>query len=160
MKISYKSIIKGLLSYTPLKGIIIKKGTGGSDSARYCYSVWLRHLILLYQNGMKEHPKIVVELGPGDSLGVGIASLLTGAERYYAFDAIQHSNLENNIPILEELVKLFQNRKDIPDENEFPELKPKLNSYKFPEFLKPSNVLSVEKIDRIIKNLISKRVIL
>ena len=49
-----------LISYIPLKFV----GTGGSDNARYCYSVWLRHLISLKSNSDKfEIPKVVAELG-------------------------------------------------------------------------------------------------
>jgi len=152
MKISIKSIIKGLLSYTPLKRIVIRKGTGGTDSARYCYSVWLRHLVLLYENGMKEHPKIIAELGPGDSLGIGLAALITGAKKYYALDVIKHTDLKSNLKILEELVELFNKKADIPDEREFPELKPKLSNYKFPESL-VNKLADKTKLDLIRKNL-------
>lgn len=143
MNTALKSIIKGLLSYTPVKPLLIRKGTGGTDSARYCYSVWLRHLVLLYQNGMKEHPKIIAELGPGDSLGIGMAAILTGAEKYFAFDVIKHSNLKQNISILEELINLFLNQTDIPDESEFPDVKPKISNYSFPkEILPDKNFIS------------------
>jgi len=148
MNISIKSILKGLLSYTPLKALIISKGTGGTDSARYCYSVWLRHLAMLHNNGMQQHPRVIAEIGPGDSLGVGLASLITGAEKYYAFDLVKHSDLISNVKILEELIILFNSKKNIPDESEFPEIKPKLNSYKFPDFL--SNVdINYFRIDNI-----------
>jgi hypothetical protein len=153
MNISIQAIVKGLLSYTPLKPFFVRKGTGGTNSARYCYSVWLRHLVLLYENGMKSHPKIVAELGPGDSLGVGLAALLTGAEKYYAFDVINHTGLEKNIDILEKLISLFKEKTPIPDENEFPKIKPKINSYLFPEYLFNHKYLDSSKIDNIKNNL-------
>lgn len=153
MNISIKSIIKGLLSYTPLKPILVRKGTGGTDSARYCYSVWLRHLIHLNENGMKFHPKIVAELGPGDSLGIGLAALLTGAEKYYAFDVVNHTELDKNISIFEQLVNLFIEKAPIPDENEFPEIQPKINSYSFPEYLFVCDYLESSKIENIKNNL-------
>src|SRR5688500_16786253 len=39
-------------------------------------------------------PSAIAELGPGESLGVGIAWLLSGASRFYAFDVVAHSNPE------------------------------------------------------------------
>jgi len=147
MNVSVKSIIKGLLSYTPFYKIVVRKGTGGTNSARYCYSVWLRHLILLFENGMVAHPKVIAELGPGDSLGIGFAALLTGAQEYYAFDVVKHTDLKNNIRILAEIAELIKNKTPIPDENEFPELKPKLNSYSF-----PSNIIhNSSKIEEKVK---------
>jgi hypothetical protein len=77
-------------------------GTGGeSKSASYCYSVWQRHLTMARQNGLQEVPHTVVELGPGDSLGVGLAALLSGAKHYYAFDTIKHTDLQYTFRILE-----------------------------------------------------------
>ena len=149
MNMPIKPIIKGILSYTPVKSLIMRKGTGGTNSARYCYSVWLRHLVLLYQNGMKMHPKIVAELGPGDSIGIGLAALITGAEKYYAFDVIKHTDLKDNIIILDELIDLFNNRASIPREDEFPELKPSLDSYSFPEHLFNDFYLDKTKIKKI-----------
>ncbi len=108
-------------------------GTGGSISARYCYSVWLRHLVLAGESGQNDNPRVVAELGPGDSLGVGIAALLTGAERYLAFDVVAHANVARNLIVLDELVELFRARSAIPDGNEFPEVSPHLKDYRFPE---------------------------
>jgi len=112
-------------------------GTGGAiNSARSCYSVWLRHLVMSYKIGFLTHPPdVVAELGPGESFGVGLAALLSGANKYYALDIIKHSNINQNIKIFDELVDLFMNKEDIPDETEFPELRPKLDTYKFPEYL-------------------------
>ena len=76
-------------------------GTGGTNSDRYCYSVWLRHLILLNKNGLTKCPQSVAEIGPGDSIGMGIAALISGADEYYAFDIIPHANIEMNLKIFE-----------------------------------------------------------
>jgi hypothetical protein len=78
----------------------------------------------------------VAELGPGDSLGVGLAALLSGAENYIALDAVRYTDSARNLQILEDLIALFRNRAPIPDQGEFPLVQPPLSSYAFPaEFL-------------------------
>jgi len=124
----------GMISYTPLWKIRYR-GTGGTNSARYCYSVWLRHLSMAFQNGINTVPKVIAEIGPGDSLGVGLASLLSGAEKYYALDVVGHTNPDSNLNIFEELVDLFRQRQDIPDDKEFSRVKPLLGSYQFPNHI-------------------------
>jgi SAM-dependent methyltransferase len=124
--------------------------TGGTNSARYCYSVWLRHLVLAQKACLWNWPKVVAELGPGDSLGIGLAALLSGAQKYYAFDVVEYADSAINLDILDELVELFTKRDSIPDQNEFPLLEPQLKSYEF-----PSDILTEE---RIRQNLASDRI--
>lgn len=101
-------------------------------SARYCYSVWLRHLVAARENGLEPKPRVVVELGPGDSLGAGIAALLGGAERYVVVDWVRYTSLARNLDVFEELLELFENRAPIPGDDEFPGVRPKLGRYAFP----------------------------
>lgn len=155
MKITIKPFIKGLLSYTPLKSKVVKVGTGGTNSSRYCYSVWLRHLVLLYQSGMKSHPKIIAEIGPGDSLGVGIAALISGADKYYALDVVRHTDITKNLKIFDEIVELYKIKSPIPDESEFPEIQPRISSYSFPEYLLNKNYLDNSKLEKIRNNLLT-----
>jgi SAM-dependent methyltransferase len=128
------TFIPGVAALPPVKRILQRRvtGTGGTDSARYCYSVWLRHLVLAAESGKNTGPKSVAELGPGDSIGVGLAALLSGAERYFALDVVAHANPERNLKIFDELVALFHARADIPDNEELPDVSPKLNGYRFP----------------------------
>ena len=49
-----------------------KTGSGGAYSAKYCYSVYLRHMVMVKKSNLNTSPKVVAELGPGDSLGVGL----------------------------------------------------------------------------------------
>jgi hypothetical protein len=87
---------------------------------------------MAYENGLPVQPKIVAEIGPGDSLGIGLAALISGTEKYYAFDIFEYANYERNVRIFDELVKLFRKKENIPNEAEFPDLKPYLKSYDFP----------------------------
>lgn len=125
-------VIYGLSTYIPGIYSYFSKKTGGTDSARYCYSVWLRHLVMANNNGLNSNPKIVAELGPGDSLGIGLAALISGGEKYFALDLVEHANVERNLKIFDELVTLFRSRVAIPGEGEFPRVKPCLNVYDFP----------------------------
>jgi hypothetical protein len=87
---------------------------------------------MLHWHGLPTAFATVVELGPGDSLGVGLAALLSGAERYIALDAVRYADSGRNIRILDELAVLFRDRTAIPDQEEFPLLQPPLPSYAFP----------------------------
>lgn len=124
----------GMASYIPgLKYIQEKRGrTGGTDSARYCYSVWLRHLVMAHKNRLPTNPKIVAELGPGDSIGIGLAALVAGADQYFAFDVVAFAVAQKNLQVFDDLVLLFQKREPIPGDDEFPLVHPKLDSYQFP----------------------------
>jgi SAM-dependent methyltransferase len=90
---------------------------------------------MAHENELPTKLGIVAELGPGDSLGIGLAALLSNTEKYYAFDVVEHASNQRNIDIFLELVKLFQERENIPEETEFPEVKPYLKSYEFPRAL-------------------------
>jgi hypothetical protein len=139
MKLS--ALLKGAASYVPGVAKNFIKGTGGTVSARYCYSIWLRHLVMADQYRLTTRPSTVAELGPGDSIGTGLAALLSGSERYYALDVVRYADDRRNMEMFEALVELFNNREDIPGEDEFPNVKPFLQSYKF-----PSHILTEERL--------------
>jgi len=138
------TLLPGSTLLPPVRRVLQRRsfGTGGTESARYCYSVWLRHLVLAEKSGLNTNPRIVAELGPGDSLGVGIAALLCGAHRYNAFDVVPHASVQRNLSILEELIALFRDRADIPGPDEFPLLHPPLQSYRFPH-----RILTAQRLD-------------
>ncbi len=142
MKAKLKYLSTGLATFIPGLARFSGRGTGGTDSARYCYSVWLRHLVSASLQGLSTDPAVVAELGPGDSLGMGLAALLTGATKYYAFDVVAHANPEMNLRVLDELVQLFKERQDIPGDDEFPIVKPYLDSYIF-----PADILLTDRLD-------------
>lgn len=139
-----KPFILGVATYIPgLRELVLKyRGKqGATHSARYCYSVWLRHLSMAYSSSFSTKLDVVAELGPGPSLGTGLAALLSGASRYYGLDIVPHANVEGNLAVLDELVDLFKRREQIPGEDEFPALKPLLESYEFPSHILPENYL-------------------
>ena len=130
MLLSTRLLAGGIKSYLPIRKTYT--GTGGSNSARYCYSAWLRHLVTIAGAVPELRPRVVAELGPGDSIGLGLAALLSGADRYVALDVLAHTNVGVNLPILDELVALFRDRADIPADDEFPELYPRIDAQRFP----------------------------
>jgi SAM-dependent methyltransferase len=142
-----KQVIKGIATFIPgAYDTFSPKRTGGTESARYSYSVWLRHLVMAQKNGLSEDPKIVAELGPGDSIGIGLAALISGAEKYYAFDIVEYASVSKTVVIFDELVELFKNKAAIPGEKEFPNVGPKLSSYAF-----PNNILTDDRLYSILE---------
>ena len=138
-------LAKGLLSFVPGTRGLFSRHSGGSCSARYCYSVWLRHLCKASELGLLAGgvPRIVAEIGPGDSLGMGVAALMSGCEAYRAFDVVRSSNAFENVRIFDELAELFQMQANIPDDIEFPNVSPRLSSYIFPSEILPKARLQV-----------------
>ena len=133
-----RRLITGLATFLPGSHLLHTRKTRGfnSSSAKYCYSVWLRHLILAYQNqALNSHPKVVAELGPGGSIGIGLAALLTGADQYKACDVVEYADPDRNLAIFDELVALFRARADIPTSDEIGKVKPYLRTTDFPSLL-------------------------
>lgn len=132
-------------------------GTGGTNSARYCYSVWLRHLSLAAQSGLNPNPSVIAELGPGDSIGIGLAALLSGASRYLALDVVAHASAERNLVVFDELISLFRARAKIPDNTELPDVNPTLDCYDFPRTIltdeRMEHALRPERLTRIRESL-------
>jgi hypothetical protein len=148
-----KPIIKGALTFLPGINQLLAKGTGGTSSARYCYSIWLRHLVMAQKNGLNPYPKVVAELGPGDSIGIGLAALISGCEQYFAFDVVEHANIKRNLAIFEDRVTLFQNKAPIPGDDEWPKVTPRLADYRFPSHIldhhRLANALAPSRIAKI-----------
>ena len=139
-----KPLLCGLLTYAPFRR---EHRGGGTASARYCYAVWMRHLVMLAKNGLSTRPRVVAELGPGDSLGLGLCALLSGADEYYAFDVGTRAPTGKNRELLAELTGLFRARAGIPDEIEFPAIMPRLDAYSFPRHILPDEALDTNRGD-------------
>jgi hypothetical protein len=99
-------IAKGLASRIP--GISRSLKGGNAPSASYGYDVWMKHLWHLWKNGLRKVPETIVELGPGQSLGVGLGALLSGANTYYGLDSACICDLSASANLLDEMVLLFR----------------------------------------------------
>lgn len=141
-EVRLRALLKGVATYIPGLREYACRNSGGTTSARYCYAVWLRHLVKAAEAGLPVDARYVAELGPGDSLGVGLAALLSGADHYFALDAKPHAQTAMNLRVFEELTQLFADRAPIPDEREFPLTSPRLSSYAFPEHVLSSDRLA------------------
>ena len=128
-------LVKGLLTRVP--PLAAWRANRGEHAAppRYCYAVWLRHLVLLAEHGFRPAGARVAELGPGASLGVGLAALLGGAVSYTGLDVVAHAARQDLVAALEALAALLARGEPIPDEREFPLLRPRLDGYAFPDGL-------------------------
>jgi SAM-dependent methyltransferase len=142
----YLPVLKGLATFiVPSEGrlrrLIFPSATqGSSHSARYCYGVWLKHLCLLWEQGRTNNSGSVAEFGPGESLGSGIAALLTGASSYTAFDARPFASVDRNLAVLDTLVQLF--REQAPWHSQgWPNCAQFLDSRGFPSGVLPTSAL-------------------
>lgn len=119
-------VVKGLASYVPgLYTVRSRRRHQQIANARYCYDVWMRHMVLLAQWKGTPVPRTLAELGPGGSLGVGIAAILSGATTYYALDIVEYSDVDQNLALLDEIADLFRQRAPVnmgwlSDEHHFP----------------------------------------
>jgi len=141
MTLEWWPIIKGAATYIPCLYDAERGETGGSQSARYCYAVWMRHLLASATCGLSLPIRSVAELGPGDSLGIGIAALLSGAEKLQAFDVVRYASNDRNVTVLHELVQMFRARAPVPSSEEFPAVFPRVPHTVFPARLWSRGVL-------------------
>lgn len=130
-----ETIAKGIISYIP--GIMRYSDVTHSIGALYCYSTYLAHLNQAHEVGLNPFPKVIAEIGPGTSFGVGLSALLCGSEVYYAIDELPHAKLDVNLRVLDQLVDFLRSRKDPTEERGTRRI---LDS--FPQHILTSHVLS------------------
>jgi hypothetical protein len=147
-------VARGLLTYVPALNDLLpaSRSVGHTTSAQYCYGVWLKHLTLLHAHGMTAMPQTLAELGPGETLGVGMCALLCGSKHYVGLDAVPHSNSSLNARLLPELAELFRVRRPNPDKG-WPDVKTWLDARGFHSHILTDALLeqttSVERVDAI-----------
>jgi len=151
----YRIVVRGLRGVDPFFESSYMGTSVAAASSRYCYTVFMRHIVRLFENGMQSVPNRVAEFGPGGSIGLGLCAVLSGAKEYYALDVVEFADNARNLEVFDELVTLFREKTPIPDDREFPEVKPQLDNYAFPsqifsdEFIKEN--LSDDRIESIRK---------
>ena len=147
-------VARGLLTYVPTINELLPSATtgGATHSARYCYGVWMKHLTLLHAHGLPAVPQVMAELGPGDSLGVGLCALLSGSDQYVGLDVVAHSSSTSNQIILGDLIRLFRERAPNPDHG-WPQFGEYLDARQFPGHILTEEVLQrtlhADRIDAI-----------
>jgi SAM-dependent methyltransferase len=109
-------------------------------------------LVTLDRYGFKITQAVVGELGPGDSIGTGLAALLSGASRYVGLDVRPYSGKADLPHILADLAQMYLSRAPIPNDDEFPGVRPRLASYAFPEHLIDVHLLAA-KVETIMSAL-------
>ena len=116
-------IAKGILTHVPLllEWRARRARSLGTDSAEYCYRVWVRHLCSLSEHGFSVHGAHVGELGPGDSIGTGLAALLSGGGRYTGLDAIRYGAAIDLEKMLDEIADMLMSRQPTPRISRFPD---------------------------------------
>ena len=128
-------LTRGIASYFLPASIFTRPGSGGTCSSEYCYSVWMRHLHYLIDNKLFDSAdsiQRIAEIGPGDSVGIGIAALLSGSEKYYAFDVIEHASKHKNLQVAKEIGEYFLARAPVPNTDRQRRVGPRLQNYDFP----------------------------
>ncbi|HWW20938.1 MAG TPA: methyltransferase domain-containing protein [Steroidobacteraceae bacterium] len=141
-QVSLITLTKGIATFVPGVNKLATRRTSGTSSARYCYSVWMRHLAAARAVGAPWPVKAVAELGPGDSIGSGLSAILSGAQSYIGLDGFAFAAASSTLEIFEELVSLFKARAPIPNPDEFPDIWPRVDSYDFPHDLLTESLLS------------------
>jgi len=142
-------VLSGIATYVPgLYNAFFEACT--AEATRYCYAIWLRHLVFAHSQGFDTNPSVIAELGPGNSLGPGLAGLLCGANRLYCLDVVNNLDTKRNLSILDQLVELLKKQERIPDENEFPGMLPVLDCYDFPsQILTPKRLTANLRSERL-----------
>ena len=134
--------MKGILTYVPgLYRLLRQKKVGGSASAEYCYEVWIKHITLLHQSGLNGIPNSVAELGPGDTIGIGLCALLSGSEKYTGLDVYPFSSVQENLGCLDTLVELFKSKAPCPGPS-WPDYQEYLDERSFPSHILTPEILS------------------
>jgi SAM-dependent methyltransferase len=110
----FKQIFLGLISYIPLlhKNLAKIKSfkTGGTNNADYCISVFFKHAFLNNNDSLSMIDKDICEVGPGDSIGVGICALIFGAKSYTAFDSYKFMDNALNIDVFNKITQSLLQR--------------------------------------------------
>ena len=116
MKIRVKTLLGGLATFLlPPLAEVMGRRNYPRVGADYYYRVWLSHVCMADHFGCWEAPETVLEIGPGNSLGVGLAALLTGVRQYLAYDRNALLHPPTNPQLLTEIAQLYQRKADFAE---------------------------------------------
>ncbi len=111
MKIRIKPFLGGLTTlFVPSVADAMRCRNYPQVDAAYYYSVWMSHVCIANYFKSWDSPESVLEIGPGKSLGVGIAALLSGVQKYVAFDANPVLPPGTESHLVAELASYFQRK--------------------------------------------------
>ncbi len=136
-----KSIIKGAGSFVYPRWRMSAVGVEGAYSAAGSYGLFMRHALALAGIGRSFEDKLVLEYGPGATLGLGFAALICGAKRYYSYDLIDHTDADRNLAVFDELLQMFERRAALPSGGFHEKIFPILQSHEFPIEALPEDLL-------------------
>ncbi|MCK7590780.1 class I SAM-dependent methyltransferase [Subsaxibacter sp. CAU 1640] len=109
LKGKYRGNLRVFLNKSAFVRGLFYKGSYAASNSDYCYGIWMKHLKHLHLVN-KPFPKAVLEMGCGNSLGVGLAALISGADRFYGLERTQFWNHSTNLRVFDELVEMFKAR--------------------------------------------------
>jgi hypothetical protein len=146
-----KPFLKGAASVVVPPLLTVHKFNEMSAMNAFCYSIFLRHYSHVAPYFTSSIPRVVAELGPGGSLGVGLCALMFGARIYYALDFVNHTDPTGNLRVFNALVEMFRECRPVSrHEGTFPEPA----NWGFPDgFVMPNDA----KIEAILDDLVNKR---
>ena len=111
MRIRFKPLLGGLATkVAPSLAATFGQRNQPRVTADYYYTVWLRHVSMAALHDCWNAPASVLEIGPGRTLGAGLAALLSGTQKYLAFDASALLTPVEDAPLLQALATLFRQR--------------------------------------------------
>jgi hypothetical protein len=145
------AMAKGVATYVPLAYSLFgqKRMMTAGITAKYCYEVWLKHALLVDEISQTGIPNVVAELGPGDTIGIGIAALLSGSSKYIGVDVRRFLDVDACAGIADELVILFRCRRPYPH-NGWAEVRHLLDEQSYPSrLLTPSRLASALSDNRV-----------
>lgn len=109
MKIRIKPLLGGLTTiFVPQVAGTMGRRNYPRVDAEYYYRTWLSHVRLAHHFGCWDAPQKVLEIGPGTSLGVGLAALLSGVNQYLAYDVNPLRQGLDEAALLSELASLYR----------------------------------------------------
>jgi len=140
---SAMAVLRGAATYVPFAYPLLRQRHMNADAATAdsSYRIWIKHLSLLHGATGCGVPQVVAELGPGDTLGTGVAALLSGADRYFGIDVHPFARNALTRDVAAGLCDLFAARAPAAVRG-WPDFAPFLDARGFPSSVLSQSVLA------------------